>query len=338
MTATPRLSVVMTVFNGERHLREAMDSMLAQTMADFELLVVDDTSGDATPQILADYATRDSRVRVIRNESNLGPYPSANRALEQARAPIVARMDADDVALPERFAKQVAFLDAHPDHLLVGCSYASIDEAGRQRFIRSNPMDWRVAGWTVRLRMPMVHPGFCYRRLLPDGTPVRYAEDFRFAQDFRLAGKLAQAGRIAVLEEVLVHYRMHPDNISSSKLAEQDLAARNIAWEQVSTHYPEALHKRLGGFIDVLYRQRDPDAALLAEAISGMRAAIAFDGVGLWAKRRAAGMIAEAFLRSGGMQAARLGIAFARLAPDLLGPLAVRFLELKGWKAQRPAP
>lgn len=331
----PRLSVVMAVYNAQAHLRAAIDSVLAQSMGDFELIVVDDTSNDTTPRILADYAAADPRVIVIRNDSNLGPYPSANRALAIARAPLIARLDGDDLCEPDRFAKQVAFLDAHPDHMLVGCSYISIDENGRQRFVRRNPMGWRVAQWAVRFRMPMVHPGFCYRRLMPDGAPVRYATDVRFAQDYRLAATLAQAGRIAVLGEPLVRYRMHPGNISMSKLADQDRIARQIAWEQVAAHYPPSLHPRLAAFLNVLYRQQAPDAALLAQSASGLRAALAYDGAGVPERRRAAGILAEAFLRGGGMQAVRLGAELARQAPDMLAPLALRMLELKGWKPQR---
>lgn len=325
----------MAVYNAEAHLREAIDSVLAQTMGQFELIVVDDTSTDATPRILAEYAAADPRIAVLRNDSNLGPYPSANRALEIARVPVIARLDGDDVCEPERFARQVAFLDAHPDHLLVGCSYTSIDAQGRRRFVRRNPMGWRVAQWAVRFRMPMVHPGFCYRIHLPDGSPVRYATDHRFAQDYRLAAQLAQAGRIAVLAEPLVRYRMHPGNISMTKLAEQDRTARRIAWDQVAMHYPETLHPRLAAFLDVLYRQQAPDAALLAQSASGLRAALAFDGAGVPERRRAAGMLAEAFLRDGGMQAAKLTVELVRVAPDLLAPLALRALELRGWKAQR---
>ena len=333
----------MAVYNAEEHLREAMDSVLSQTMADFELLVVDDNSSDATGAILAEYAARDSRVNILRNAENLGPYPSANRALEVARAPVIARMDGDDICEPHRFERQLAFLDAHPDHLLVGCSYTSIDGQGRETFTRINPMDWRVAGWFTRFRMPMVHPGFCFRSHLPDGTPVRYDTSLRFSRDYELAGRLAAAGRIALLPDLLVRYRMHAGNISTSRLAEQDAFARAVAWPQVAGHYPKSLHEDLGIFLDVSYRQKAPAAQLLAPAIRGLRGALAHDAkswgrVEPWAKRRAAGMLAEAFLRGGGMQAAGLAVRLALQAPDLVGPFAMRFLELRGVIAQRPMP
>lgn len=342
-TDTPRLSVVMAVYNGEAHLREAMDSVLAQTMGDFEFLIVDDTSSDATPDILAEYAARDARVKILSNEENLGPYPSANRALEVARAPVIARIDGDDVCEPERFERQLAFLDAHPDHLLVGCSYVSIDESGRETFTRINPMDWRVAGWFTRFRMPMVHPGFCFRSQMPDGTQVRYDTSLRFSRDYELAGRMAAAGKIALLPDVLVRYRMHPGNISMSRLAEQDAFARAVAWPQVIAHYPAELHEDLGLFLDVSYRQKEPSADLLEPAIRGLRGALAHDAklwgeLPKWAKRRAAGMLSEAFLRGGGAKAATLALKMAAMAPDFIGPFAMRYLELHGWVAQHPRP
>ena len=333
----------MAVWNGERHLREAVDSVLGQTMGDFELLVVDDTSRDATADILADYSARDERVLVIRNETNLGPYPSANRALEIAQAPVIARMDGDDICEPERFARQLAFLDANPDHLLVGCSYISIDEQGREQFVRRNPMDWQVAGWFTRFRMPMVHPGFCFRAKLPNGSPVRYDTSLRYSRDYELAGRLAAAGKIALLPDVLVRYRMHSGNISMSNSGEQDAYARAVAWSQVSRHYPESLHADLAQFLDASYRQQEPNIELVRPAVRGLKAALAHDfgswhAAPAWAKRRSAGILSEAFLRGGGPRATKLALRMAIEAPEMLAPFAMRFLELRGAVEQRPAP
>ena len=342
-TIAPRLSVVMTVWNGERHLVEAIDSVLGQTMGDFEFLVVDDNSTDATADILAEYAMRDERVVVMRNESNLGPYPSANRALEVARAQIVARMDGDDICEAERFARQLAFLDANPDHLLVGCSYSSIDEQGRKQFVRCNPMDWQVAGWFTRFRMPMVHPGFCFRANLPGGTPVRYDTSLRYSRDYELAGRLAAAGKIALLPDVLVRYRMHSGNISMSSSGEQDAFARAVAWAQVQEHYPARLHEDLATFLDVSYRQQAPAPALVKPAVRGLRGALAHDfgtwgQTPRWATRRTAGILSEAFMRGGGTNAAKLAARLAAEAPELVVPFAFRFLELHGFIAQQPQP
>ncbi len=128
---TPRVSVVMPVRDGERFLREALDSTLAQTLDDLELIVVDDGSTDATPAILAEAAQRDSRVRVQRQEPG-GLTVALNAGCALARAPLIARMDADDVMLPDRLERQVAYLDAHPDVALLGGGIVLVDETGRE--------------------------------------------------------------------------------------------------------------------------------------------------------------------------------------------------------------
>ncbi len=109
----PALSAAMSVYNGERFLAEAIDSILAQSFPDLEFLILDDGSRDATPAMLRDYAEKDSRIRPISRE-NRGLVASLNQLLDEARAPIVARMDADDIAHPERFAKQMRFLADNP--------------------------------------------------------------------------------------------------------------------------------------------------------------------------------------------------------------------------------
>src|ERR1039458_5312287 len=124
----PAVSVIMPVYNGEKFLRTAVDSVLWQTFEDWELVVVDDASTDSTPDILADY--RDPRIRVLRNETNRKPAACANRGLAGASGRYIARLDADDVWLPDRLAVQLRYLEAHPEVTLVGSAAHLIDEAG----------------------------------------------------------------------------------------------------------------------------------------------------------------------------------------------------------------
>lgn len=323
--AAPKITVLMTVFNGERYLAQAVDSVLAQTMPDFELIVVDDLSNDATPDILTDYAARDARVRVIRNAQNSGPYPSANHGLAEARAPLIARMDADDICMADRLALQLDFMERHPDCLLVGGGYRSIDGAGKQRFVRHNAMDFATCAFVTRLRMPMVHPGFCFRANLPDGTPVRYDETIPIAGDYALAARLSSLGRIASLDAILVEYRMHEDNISSTKLDRQQHYAHATAIQAVNDHYPHDISGPLSVLLDVLYGKAAPDSARLEQAVSGLDAAIAFDinsQRGQAIKERAAGILAEAFAKA-------IPGHFVMQAPHHLVPLGKRFGRLK---------
>ena len=131
-SATPRISVVLPVRNGAAFLEQALESVLSQTLRELELIVVDDGSTDRTPEILARAAVRDRRVRLLSGGSS-GVVPALNEGCAAAAAPFIARLDADDVALPERLEQQVAVLDAHPEVGLVGGAYFAIDAAGGRR-------------------------------------------------------------------------------------------------------------------------------------------------------------------------------------------------------------
>ncbi len=326
-----KITVLMTAYNAERYLEAALDSVLAQTMTDFELLVIDDASCDATPSILNEYAGRDGRLRIIRNETNLGPYPSANRGLSEAVAPIIARLDADDICEPSRLAAQLAYLDTHPRCLLVGSGYRSIDTEGNTRFVKPNPMDPQTAAFVARLRMPMVHPSFCFRAALPDGEPVRYDENVPIAGDYALATTLAATGEIAALDAILVNYRMHADNISNTRLDRQRHYAHRIASAAVAQHYPVEIALDLQALIDVYYRRSRPSAASLSQAVRGLDAASdAENNAPRAIRERAAGILAEAFI---GGSSAKFPMAAGLVlhAPRYVPPLLRRFAQTRGW-------
>src|SRR3954454_23114262 len=118
-SAAPTVCVLMAVHDGERYLREAIESVLAQTRSDFEFLIVDDGSGDATPEILTEYASGDERI-VVQSVPHGGRSGALNFGCGRARADLVARIDADDLALPKRLELQLEFLEAHPDVALLG--------------------------------------------------------------------------------------------------------------------------------------------------------------------------------------------------------------------------
>jgi glycosyltransferase involved in cell wall biosynthesis len=124
------VSVIMPVFNAKLYLSEAVESILSQTFADFELITIDDCSTDGSLEILKSFAEKDKRVLVLDNERNLGVTPTLNRGLATANGELIARMDADDISLPERLEKQAAFLKAHPEVGLVSGDALAIDAQG----------------------------------------------------------------------------------------------------------------------------------------------------------------------------------------------------------------
>lgn len=202
-----KISVVMAAYNAEKYLKEAMDSILGQTYDDFELIVIDDKSSDASGQILKDYAARDSRVVVLENQENMGLTKSLNKGLKVAKGEYIARMDADDISVPDRFEKQVVFLDSHPDHSFVSCIGRYIDEDGKEEQLRLFP----ETNEEIYAMMPKVdavmHPGVMFRR--EDIRKIGdYCEDFRVVQDYDLWFRGMAAGyKFYNIQEPLVLFR-----------------------------------------------------------------------------------------------------------------------------------
>ncbi|MGH2998790.1 MAG: glycosyltransferase family 2 protein [Gaiellaceae bacterium] len=214
-----KVTVLMAVFNGGAYLRDAVDSVLAQTYRDFELLLVDDASTDGA----VDALPGDSRIRVLRNEENAGQVPSLNRGLAEARGEYVARLDADDVMLPERLERQAAVLDAEPSVALVGTWLDVVDEAGRTwSTVRGHVDDY--AGFVAAIladRIPFGHPSLMYRRdvVLALGG---YDASLAPSEDKDLYRRLALERREArVVAEPLVRYRRHQGQLSQAQTARQ---------------------------------------------------------------------------------------------------------------------
>ncbi|MEM8864346.1 MAG: glycosyltransferase [Planctomycetota bacterium] len=219
--ATPTVSVIMAVYNGDRFLREAVDSVLAQTFTDFELVVVDDGSTDQSPAMLDSYAASDERVVLLRQE-NQGLTKSLNTAIAAARGKYLARMDGDDICLPERFAKQVAFLDSHPEVALVGTGMHSIDASGDRLGTRRLESDHAKLDAAHMLGgSSLVHPSIMVRAAAM-AQIGGYAEQYRTSQDLDLFLRLAEVGTLTNLTEPLLLYRWHDDNISVRKADQQD--------------------------------------------------------------------------------------------------------------------
>jgi glycosyltransferase involved in cell wall biosynthesis len=209
VSSAPRVSVLMPVYDGERFLAEAIESVLAQSYTAFELLVVDDGSRDASLAIAERYARADPRVRVLRNERNLGIVKTRNRAFAEAdpRSEFFALFDADDVCLPERFALQVAFLDAHPDHALVGGNTLIIDERGRVVGRRAYPSSHADIARVITRYNPIAQPNCMLRRSAVEAVGA-YDERYARCQDYDLWLRVAARFKLANLPEFTLKYRI----------------------------------------------------------------------------------------------------------------------------------
>lgn len=207
----PRLSVLMSVRNGEGWVAEAVESVLGQTFSDFEFIVVNDGSTDRTGAILDGHG--DPRLKVL-HEPRAGLTCSLNRALRLATAPLVARMDADDVALPERLARQLAFLEAHPDVGLLGTGCHEISPLGEVLRTIAPPRDDPTIRRALIRENPFVHSSVMMRREALEAAGP-YDESLPVAQDYDLWLRMSRVTRMANLPEPLILRRLTPGRISS---------------------------------------------------------------------------------------------------------------------------
>ena len=201
---TPLVSVLMPAYNAARFLRPAVESILNQTFDDFEFVIVDDGSTDDTGEILAECAARDPRIRVLTNERNLRIVASLNRGLDACRGTYVARMDADDVALPDRLAKQVAALARQPDLAVLGGALTYIDADGK----KLNVTRHCTVGDSLLRKCPLLHPTVVLRRAVFARHGLRYRTEFREAEDYYLWLETSRHGRLGAIDDVVLQYRV----------------------------------------------------------------------------------------------------------------------------------
>jgi len=222
MAATsPTVSVVMPVYNAARYLAEAVESILAQTFGDFEFVIVDDGSTDRSPATLDDYAARDARIRIVRR-ANTGIVGALNDALAESKAPLIARMDADDVSLPERLEKQVAYMRDHDECIALGSRVVGIDPYGCVLFqsehkLAHDEIDRELlngVGWAI------VHPVAMLRRDAVERVGG-YRREWQWVEDLDLFLRLAEIGKLANLPDQLLRYRQHTESINRTRAAEQ---------------------------------------------------------------------------------------------------------------------
>lgn len=209
----PKVTVLMPVYNGARYLAAAVESILRQSYADFELLCLDDGSTDDSWSMLQGYAGQDGRLRLAQNPANLGLIQTLNRGLALARGEYIARMDADDIALPERLAQQVAFLEQHHEVGFVGSAYYRMHTDGTHT-LRTPPLEHSGLRWAALFGTPICHPTALFRRSLYEQGALIY-RDFPHVEDFDLFVRLLRVTRAAVLAAPLYLYREHGTSVSA---------------------------------------------------------------------------------------------------------------------------
>lgn len=267
MKSTPAVSVVMPVYNNAKFVSEAIESVLIQSMGDFEFIIIDDGSTDGTNAILSRY--KDRRVKLISSRFNRGLVASLNRAFELSSGCYIARMDADDVSLPKRLEKQMAFMDAHTD---IGACGTWVELIG----LRSGSI-WRYPTGAEEIRCRLLfenvlaHPSVMMRRSAFQKHHLRYQQDYPIAQDFQLWQRASGCFALANIGEVLVYYRIHPASVSQSKQAARAAIVRRIDREALRSLGINASDAELTLHRALATRRYDPSEQFLTESERWLR-------------------------------------------------------------------
>ena len=206
---SPLITVLMAVYNGEKYLREAIESILTQSYTDFEFLIINDGSSDRTEEIIVSY--NDERIRYIKNDKNLKLIASLNKGLDLAKGEYIARMDADDISLPNRLEKQVKFMENNPEVGLLGTCVRTIG-------LEDNfDIKYMEGHDQIRLKLLfdnyITHPTVMLRSEILKKNNLKYP-DLLHTEDYALWVLLSNYAKIEILPEILLHYRCHGNNIS----------------------------------------------------------------------------------------------------------------------------
>lgn len=250
----PAVTVLMSVYNAERFVAQAVDSVLNQTFTDFEFLIFEDKSTDSSREILR--SCSDPRIRLVENTENLGLTKNLAAGMTMARGESIARMDADDICMPDRLERQLEFLHAHPDVSVLGSAVTFFDESGRE-FVAHQPLEHEEIKCTLFYGFTMLHPSVMMRKGDFEKHGLNYDPAFRVSQDHDLWTRAIRRLRFANLHSPLLRMREHEnklgrtrkpmqqelsDLVRTRQLNELGLAVTSRQLQLLSEHQSEAAH------------------------------------------------------------------------------------------------
>ncbi|MBR1793037.1 MAG: glycosyltransferase [Bacteroidales bacterium] len=225
---TPAISVVMSVYKEpEEWFRQSIGSILGQTFTDFEFIIINDYPERAdNHRILAEYARQDSRIRVLENDQNRGLIYSLNRGLDVAQGKYIARMDADDMSLSERFEKQYAYMEAHPECVVCGTQIAEFGDAAIQHH-KYNASDYDIRAHML-YTTGVAHPSVFIKNQMLQESGLRYDERYPYAEDYQMWYALSHLGTFHNLNEIGLRYRISHQQTSRAKKLLQQKTAQSV--------------------------------------------------------------------------------------------------------------
>lgn len=227
MNTAPKISVIMSVYNGEAYLAEAIESVVNQTFADWELLVINDCSTDSTAEILSGFSAKDARIKVHTNEENLRLPSSLNKALSLAKGKYIARMDADDICLPNRLQKQYDFMEANPAIALSSCRFMTLKNGVIASGGGGARSDCESIKALLLVTNPILHPGIIAKAEVI--RALQYDKAFTCTEDLELWTRFLMAGHaVKIQSEYLMIYRLHDKQITKTTLDKQYREVLNV--------------------------------------------------------------------------------------------------------------
>jgi glycosyltransferase involved in cell wall biosynthesis len=268
MSKLPVVSVIMPVFNSERFLSQAIQSILDQTFQDFELIIIDDGSDDSSWEIVSSFQRKDSRIRAVKQPENQGVAASSNQALDLATGRYIARMDSDDISLPDRLTEQVSFMESHPDVGIMGSKMRYMNEDGK--LLNTLPVFQKQVDihWAFMFESPFHNPTVMFRKSLVDYYGLRYEPSAVYGEeDYELWSRLLPLTKGVNLPRVLLYYRINSQSLTHihTNNAKKFDNVTQISTRAVQLYLPEAsvtkqeivnLQRAIVGFPSSAKRQR----------------------------------------------------------------------------------
>lgn len=255
----PIVTVLMSVYNGERFLKEAIESILNQTFTDFEFLIINDGSTDESVKIIESF--EDSRIKLVNNEKNLKLIASLNKGIAIARGKYIARMDSDDISIPERLQKEVEFLETHEDYGLVGTYYTVIDGEGKEQYNVSYPSSNELIKLFLSLNCPLAHGSIMGKTELFKRNQYGSKESYA-VEDYELWTRFAKETKIHNIPEYLFKYRIYGESYSDTKtqlMYAQTLALSKKQYINNKKEYKELIKNQI---LNDLYKNEKEEVVL----------------------------------------------------------------------------
>lgn len=219
-----RVSVIMPAYNVELYIQDAIESILNQTFKDFEFIIINDGSTDNTAKIIQKYAKKDKRIKFINHSVNKGFIARLNECLDIAKGEYIAKMDSDDISLPERLYKQVEFLDNHLDYGMVGCALRVF---GDKSYVLKNPQEVRIADFMSGCKTTI----FMLRADIIEKNNLRFDKNYFAVEDLEFYSRFARFSKIYNLQEVLYLYRKHSSSCSVKHRLIQDENTKRVKYD-----------------------------------------------------------------------------------------------------------